>query len=64
MRWPWQRGTDDAEARAVLTAAEHKQASRLSKLTGRTRDEVLREAYRKSDAMLADYDLAEAQRLR
>lgn len=63
MKWPWQHREDDTEARAVLTTAEHKQASRLSKLTGKTRDEVLREAYRKSDAMMADYDLAESHRL-
>lgn len=42
----------DPETRVVLTEAEHSQAGRLAKLTGKTRDEVLREAYRKSDAML------------
>lgn len=62
----WWHGLTDHKPdleRVVLTREEKSQATRLSKLTGKTRDEVLREAYRKSDAMMADYDLAESQRL-
>lgn len=49
--------------KVILTREEMAQADRLSRLTGKTRDEVFREAYRKSDAMMADYDLAESHRL-
>lgn len=43
---------NDGEVRVVLNQEEKRQASKLSKLTGRTRDQVLREAYRKSDAIM------------
>jgi hypothetical protein len=42
------------ETRVVLTHTQSEQATRLSKLTGKTRDEVLREAYRKADKILVD----------
>ena len=57
------RPPEDTDARVILTREESSQATRLSRLTGKTRDEVLREAYRKSDAILAGYEAAEAQRL-
>lgn len=53
----------DTEARVLLTREEGSQATRLARLKGTTRDEVLREAYRQSDVMLAEYEAAERQRL-
>lgn len=37
-----------------LDQAEGRMASRLSKLTGKRRDEVLAEAYRRADKILAE----------
>lgn len=45
--------THTDETRVVLSRTQLAQATRLSKLTGKTRDEVLREAYRKADRILA-----------
>lgn len=57
-RWDrfWHPAPVDTQARVILSKEEASQATRLSKLTGRTRDEVLREAYKKSDAMLRKDD--------
>lgn len=43
----------DAEARVILDRAEIQQADRLSRLTGKRRDEVLAESYRRADKILA-----------
>ena len=43
----------DDEDRVMLDGAEMRQADRLSKLTGRRRDEVLAESYRRADKILA-----------
>jgi hypothetical protein len=42
----------DEDARVILDRAEGRIAGRLSKLTGKRRDEVLRESYRRADKIL------------
>lgn len=44
----------DEGARVVLDQAENQMAGRLSKLTGKRRDDVLAEAYRRADRILTD----------
>jgi hypothetical protein len=44
----------DQEARVILDDAEGRMAGRLSTLTGRRRDEVLAESYRRADKILAE----------
>ena len=43
----------DEDERVILDQAEGRIAGRLSKLPGRTRDEVLAESYRRADKILA-----------
>lgn len=43
----------DTESRVLLDRQERQTADRLSKLTGKRRDEVLREAYRNADQTYA-----------
>lgn len=42
----------DPETKVILDDAEGKLAGRLSKLTGKRRDDVLAEAYRRADKIL------------
>ena len=46
-----------------LTERQMETADKLAKMKGVTRDEVLAEAYRKADRILADYTAAEEHRL-
>lgn len=43
----------DDSARVVLDQTEGRMASRLSRLTGKRRDEVFAESYRRADKLLA-----------
>lgn len=52
----------DAPVRAELDAQQSNIATRLSKLTGKKRDDVLAEAYRKADQLTEDYRLANGER--
>jgi hypothetical protein len=45
---------DDRAGRILLDEHETQTAARLSKLTGQRRDQVLREAYRRADQILAE----------
>lgn len=54
----WLRGKHpetyvDPETKVALDDAEGKLAGRLSKLTGKRRDQVFAEAYRRADEILA-----------
>ena len=51
------------EVKEKLTERQHQVADKLAEMKGETRDDVLAEAYRKADRILADYTAAEEQRL-